>query len=430
MSNEDIGGICLLLVLLVLSAFFSSAETAYSTVNRIRIKNLAEEGNSRAVTVTKITEHYSRMISAVLIGNNLVNIFASSLVTRMTIGWFGNRAVGIASGILTLVILIFCEVTPKTMASALSEKLALLYARPIWFLMTVARPLIFLVNGISKGLLILLRVDPNAGRGQITEQELRSWLDVGEEAGVLEDEEHSMLMNVFDFWDAQAKDVMVPRADMVMVDTEDTYETVNTIFRRTKFSRLPVYEEDRANIIGIINFKDFIYQPKNTSFQIKDIMYEPYYTIETKGISDLLTEMRENLASMSVVVDEYGAAVGIVTIEDLLEELVGEIRDEYDDDEQYRILRKGKNTWIIRGSVNLDDVNDTIGTHLASEDYDSIGGYIIGKLERLPEAGEEVVTDEGEVLRVERIDKNRILKVRLTIPEKPGDKEENSKSDE
>ena len=430
MSNEDIGGICLLLILLALSAFFSSAETAYSTVNRIRIKTMAEEGNSRAVTVTKITEHYSRMISAVLIGNNLVNIFASSLVTRMTIGWFGNRGVGIASGILTLVILIFCEVTPKTMASALSEKLALLYARPIWFLMTVARPLIFLVNGISKGLLILLRVDPNAGRGQITEQELRSWLDVGEEAGVLEDEEHSMLMNVFDFWDAQAKDVMVPRADMVMVDTEDTYETVNTIFRRTKFSRLPVYEEDRANIIGIINFKDFIYQPKNTSFQIKDIMYEPYYTIETKGISDLLTEMRENLASMSVVVDEYGAAVGIVTIEDLLEELVGEIRDEYDDDEQYRILRKGKNTWIIRGSVNLDDVNDTIGTHLASEDYDSIGGYIIGKLERLPEAGEEVMTDEGEVLRVERIDKNRILKVRLTIPEKPGDKEENSKSDE
>ena len=430
MSSDDIGGICLLIVLLMLSAFFSSAETAYSTVNRIRIKTLAGEGNSRAVTVTKITEHYSRMISAVLIGNNLVNIFAAALVTRMTISWFGNRAVGIASGILTLVILIFCEVTPKTLAAAQSEKLALLYARPIWFLMTVARPLIFLVNGASKGLLILLRVDPNAGRGQITEQELRSWLDVGEEAGVLEDDEHSMLMNVFDFWDAQAKDVMVPRADMVMVDTEDTYETVNTIFRRTKFTRLPVYEEDRANIVGIINFKDSIYQSKNTSFQIKDVMYEPYYTIETKGISDLLTEMRENSASMSVVVDEYGAAVGIVTIEDLLEELVGEIRDEYDDDEQYRILRKGKNTWIIRGSVNLDDVNDTIGTHLSSEDYDSIGGYIIGKLEKLPEAGEEVVTDDGEVLRVERIDKNRILKVRLTIPGTRSDEEENEKTDE
>ena len=430
MSNEDVSGICLLLVLLVLSAFFSSAETAYSTVNRIRIKTLAEEGNTRAVTVTKITEHYSRMISAVLIGNNLVNIFASSLVTRLTIGWFGSRAVGAASGILTLVVLIFCEVTPKTMASVEAEKLALLYSRPIWFLMTIARPLIFLVNGISKGLLILFRIDPGSGRGQITEQELRSWLDVGEEAGVLEDDEHSMLMNVFDFWDAQAKDVMVPRADMVMVDTEDTYETVNTIFRRTKFTRLPVYEEDRANIIGIINFKDFVYQPKGTAFQVRDIMYEPYYTIETKGISDLLPEMRENSASMAVVVDEYGAAVGILTIEDMLEELVGEIRDEYDDDEQYRILRKGKNTWIIRGSVNLDDVNDTIGTSLASEDYDSIGGYIIGKLERLPEAGDEVVTDSGEVLRVERIDKNRILKVKLTLPEEHPGGEEKNETDE
>ena len=417
MSNEDIASLCLLAVLLLLSAFFSSAETAFSTVNRIRIKTLADEGNTKAETVIRITDHYSRMISAVLIGNNLVNIFASSLVTSLTIHQFGSRMIGIASGLLTLVILIFCEVTPKTMAASQSEKLALAYARPIWFLMTVARPLIFLVNGLSRLVMILFRIDPNAGRAQITEQELRSWLDVGEQAGVLEDDEHSMLMNVFDFWDAQAKDVMVPRADMVMVSTDDTYETVSTIFRRTKYTRLPVYEEDRGNVVGIINFKDFVYQPRNDSFQVRDIMYDPYFTIETKRISDLLPEMRENQASMSVVLDEYGAALGILTIEDLLEELVGEIRDEYDDDEKYRILRKGKNTWIIRGSVNLDDVNDAVGTHLVSEDSDSIGGYIIGKLERLPEAGEEVVTPDGEVLRVERISKNRILKVRLSIPE-------------
>lgn len=419
MASDDAIQLLILVILLLLSAFFSSAETSMTTVNKIRIKALADEGNKRAVTLLKIVDQTGKMLSAILIGNNIVNITASSLATTLAINLFGSQAVGIVTGVMTLLVLIFGEITPKTMASAHAEQIALAYSGIIWPMMNIMTPVIFIVNKLSSLVLRLLRVDPDTAAAPMTEQELRTLVDVSHEDGVIESEEKQMIYNVFDFGDSQAKDVMVPRADMVSVSLSDSYETISSVFRSEKFTRLPVYENDKDNIVGIINIKDFLFVDDREHFQASSIMYEPYFTYEYKKTSELMVEMREKSVSLTIVLDEYGAAVGMVTLEDLLEELVGEIRDEYDEDEKNLIRPLGHLEYLIEGSVKLDDINDALGLHLYSEDYDSIGGYIIGQLDHLPSPGETVHTEDGLTLKVERMSKNRIDKVHLYLPEEP-----------
>ncbi len=419
MASDDAIQLLILVILLLLSAFFSSAETSMTTVNKIRIKALADEGNKRAVTLLKIVDQTGKMLSAILIGNNIVNITASSLATTLAISLFGSQAVGIVTGVMTLLVLIFGEITPKTMASAHAEQIALAYSGIIWPMMNIMTPVIFIVNKLSSLVLRLLRVDPDTAAAPMTEQELRTLVDVSHEDGVIESEEKQMIYNVFDFGDSQAKDVMVPRADMVSVSLSDSYETISSVFRSEKFTRLPVYENDKDNIVGIINIKDFLFVDDREHFQASSIMYEPYFTYEYKKTSELMVEMREKSVSLTIVLDEYGAAVGMVTLEDLLEELVGEIRDEYDEDEKNLIRPLGHLEYLIEGSVKLDDINDALGLHLYSEDYDSIGGYIIGQLDHLPSPGETVHTEDGLTLKVERMSKNRIDKVHLYLPEEP-----------
>ena len=419
MASDDAIQLLILVILLLLSAFFSSAETSMTTVNKIRIKALADEGNKRAVTLLKIVDQTGKMLSAILIGNNIVNITASSLATTLAISLFGSQAVGIVTGVMTLLVLIFGEITPKTMASAHAEQIALAYSGIIWPMMNIMTPVIFIVNKLSSLVLRLLRVDPDTAAAPMTEQELRTLVDVSHEDGVIESEEKQMIYNVFDFGDSQAKDVMVPRADMVSVSLSDSYETISSVFRSEKFTRLPVYENDKDNIVGIINIKDFLFVDDREHFQASSIMYEPYFTYEYKNTSELMVEMREKSVSLTIVLDEYGAAVGMVTLEDLLEELVGEIRDEYDEDEKNLIRPLGHLEYLIEGSVKLDDINDALGLHLYSEDYDSIGGYIIGQLDHLPSPGETVHTEDGLTLKVERMSKNRIDKVHLYLPEEP-----------
>ncbi|MDD2958989.1 MAG: hemolysin family protein [Lachnospiraceae bacterium] len=417
MASEDAIQICLLIVLLFFSAFFSSAETSMTTVNKIRIKSLAEEGNKKAQILLKIIDQSGKMLSAILIGNNIVNISASSLATTIAIRFFGNTAVGIVTGIMTLLVLVFGEITPKTMATIYSEKIALAYSSIIWYLMRIMTPLIFIVDHLSMLFLKLLHVDPNAGNNAMTEQELRTLVDVSHEDGVIESEERQMIYNVFDFGDAQAKDIMVPRADMVSVSVTDSYETIIQVFREQKFSRLPVYENDKDNIVGIINIKDFLFCEEKDRFQAADVMYEPYFTYEFKKTAELMVEMREKSISLTIVLDEYGAAIGMITLEDLLEELVGEIRDEYDEDEKDLIQKINDREYLIEGSVKLDDINDALGLSLESDDYDSIGGYIIGQLDHLPAEGEAVKTEDGLLLKVDVMEKNRIGKVHLYLPE-------------
>ena len=401
----------------MLSAFFSSAETALITVNRIRMRTLAEDGNKRAATVLRITDNSGKMLSAILIGNNIVNLSASSLATSLAIKIWGSVGAGIATGILTVLILIFGEISPKTLATVNSEKLALTYANVIEVLMKILTPVIFIINKLANRICKLFGVDPNADTQKMTEEELRTIVDVSKESGVIESEEHTMINNVFDFGDSTAKDVMIPRIDMVTVDKEATYEEVMEVFKDCMYTRIPVFEEDKDNIIGLINIKDFILVEDKAKFKISDILRQAYYTYEFKKTADLLVEMRQKCFNVAFVLNEYGGTAGMITLEDLLEEIVGEIRDEYDSDEEQLIQKMQDRTYLVEGSMKLSDINDELGTDLQSEDYDSIGGLIIEHLDRVPEDGAQIVTDQGIRLQVQGVSQNRILKVIMELPE-------------
>lgn len=408
--------IIILIILLLFSGLFSSAETSLTTVNKIRMRSLAEDGNKRAKKVIAITEDSGKMLSAILIGNNIVNLSASSITTSIAY-MFGGSAVAIATGIITLLILIFGEISPKTLATIHSEKLALFYAYPVDFVMKIMTPFIIIINSLSRVVLFILRVNPNAKPDTMTESELRTIVDVSHEDGVIESEEKEMIYNVFDMGDAKAKDVMVPRVHMTFADVNSTYEELIDIFREDKFTRLQVYEETTDNVIGTINMKDLLLFDNKKEFHIRDILREAYFTYEYKSISELLVEMREASFNIAIVLDEYGETAGLITLEDLLEEIVGEIRDEYDENEEEDFKEINKFEYIVEGSINLDDLNDELNTELESEDYDSLGGFIIERLDRLPELHDEVTTVDGIRLVVESLDKNRVEKVHIYLPE-------------
>ena len=415
MDSGDVTQLIILIILLVLSAFFSSAETALTTVNRIRIRSLADEGNKNAKTVLKITDDSGKMLSAILIGNNIVNLSAASLTTSLAYS-LGGSTVAIANAALTIVILLFGEITPKTMATIHAEKLSLAYAKVINFVMLIATPVIFLINGLSRGVLILLRVDPDAKNNIMTETELRTIVDVSHEDGVIESDEREMINNVFDLGDAKAKDVMVPRVHMTFADVDSTYEELIDIFREDKFTRLPVFEETTDNVIGTINMKDLLLYDNKKEFHIRDILREAYFTYEYKNISELLVEMRQASFNIAIVLDEYGETAGLITLEDLLEEIVGEIHDEYDENEEDFIQEISSTEYKIEASMNLDDLNDRLDLSLESEDYDSLGGFIIEQLDRFPEVGDSITTESGIRLVVETLDKNRIETVHMYLP--------------
>ncbi|WP_336624545.1 MULTISPECIES: hemolysin family protein [Hungatella] len=415
LDSSDYIQLLILILLIGLSAFFSSAETALTTVNKIRIRNLAEAGDKSAVTLTKVLEDQGKMLSAILVGNNVVNLTASSMSTTLAMNIWSNKAVGIATGVLTLVILVFGEISPKTISTLYSEKISLKYAKIIYLFMTVMTPVIYAVNVLSSGFLRLVHVDPNRKQEAITEDELRTIVEVSHEEGVIESEEKKIINNVFDFGDSVAKDIMVPRIDMAMVEVGATYDELIDIFREEKYTRMPVYEETTDNVIGIINMKDVLLIDRNEEFHVRDLLREPLYTYEYKNTAELMVEMRQTSNNMIIVLDEYGATAGMITLEDLLEEIVGEIRDEYDEDEEQELVEVGPGEYVVEGSMKLDDLNDLLDLELESEDYDSIGGLIIGQLDRLPEEGESVVCD-GIRLVVDRLDKNRIDRVHMYLP--------------
>ncbi len=404
MDASGVIQLCCLVILIILSGFFSSAETAFSTVNQVRIRALEEEGNKRAVRVGKILTNYSKFLSAVLIGNNIVNLSASALAT--TLAMRVNLAVGIATGILTIVVLICGEIVPKTWAMCSSEKISLAYSGIIYAMMQVLTPVIFVVDKLANFILRLMHIDANK-KNTMTQAELKTYVDVSHEDGVIESEERKMIYNVFDFSDAQAKDIMIPRINMISVSVDAGYDEVMSVFRESMYTRLPVYEEDKDNLIGFINIKDFILAENSDEFQVRNILRQAHYTYELKDVSDLLYELKAQTTNVTFVLNEYGATVGMITLEDLLEELVGEIRDEYDADEENLIQEKGERTWLIEGSMKLIDINEQLNTSLESEDYDSIGGLIIEALDRLPEDGESVILADGTQLQVQGLEQNK-----------------------
>ena len=425
---SDTYQIIILLILLALSAFFSSNETALMSVNKIRLRSLADEGNKRAAMALDILENQTpKLLSAILIGNNIVNISASSLATTLAYS-FGGYMVSIVTVILTVLILIFGEITPKNYATINSEKITLRYIPVFKFLMTIMTPVIFIINLFSRGVMRLMRVDPDAASKAMTEEELRTIVDVSHEDGVIESDEKEMIYNVFDLGDATAKDIMVPRVHVTFADVESTYDELIDIFREDKFTRLPVYKDSQNNIVGIINMKDLLLYDKNEEFVIDHFLRKPHFTYETKSISDLLVEMKDSTFNIAIVLDEYGDMAGLITLEDILEEIVGEIHDEYDEKEDELVQKISDREYIIEGSMHLDDVNDHLDTELDSEDYDSLGGFFIEHLDRLPVAGDEVITEDGIRLIVEKLDKNRIEKVHVYLPEKDPETLDNTES--
>lgn len=406
----------LLILLLILSAFFSSAETAFTTVSKIRMRSLADEGDKRAGLVLRITDNSPKMLSAILIGNNLVNISASSLATTLAISLFGSAGAGIATGILTLLILIFGEISPKTMATIRSEKMSLRYCKIIWALMNVLTPVIFIINALASVFLRLLRVDPSEKNKVMTERELRTIVEVSHESGVIEQEEKQIINNVFDFGDAKAQEVMVPRIDMTYIRINSTYDEILEVYRKDMFTRLPVCEESTDDIVGILNMKDLLLCDR-AHFSLPETMREPYFTYERKNTAELFMEMRESSINIAIVLDDYGTTAGLITLEDLLEEIVGEIRDEYDDDEEDPLQKLSDREYLVTGSMNLEDFSNSLRLHLMSDDYDSIGGYMIGLLDHLPKIRESVTTPDGIFMQVIAKEKHRIEKIYIRLPE-------------
>lgn len=406
-----------LIILLMLSAFFSSAETALTSVSKISLMSLANEGNKRAGLVIRIKDNSPKMLSAILIGNNIVNISASALSTTLAISISGNGLVGIATGILTVLVLIFGEITPKTLATIHSLKLALSFAPVINFLMYVLTPVIVIINFLANGFMYLLGVRKKDVNSTYTEAELRTIVSVSHEEGVIESDEKQIINNLFDFGDALAKDVMIPRIDMTCVSIDSTYYEILEIFRQEKYTRFPVYDGSTDNVIGIINVKDLLLFNQDEAFKVNDILRDPFYTYEFKKVSDLMTELRKTSNNIAIVLDEYGSTVGIITLEDLLEEIVGEIKDEYDADEDEALKKIADNTYVLEGVTRLDDVNDMLGTTFSSDEYESIAGIIIEALDKLPDEGDYVNIDDVKLV-VKTVDKNRIETVELTLPEK------------
>lgn len=406
--------VIILVILLIGSGFFSASETALMSLSKIRIRYMQQEGVKGAKLVSSLIENPNKLLSSILVGNNVVNIAATSISTSLFIGLMkGSEGVAVATAVMTILVLIFGEITPKSIAANNSEKVALFVARPIKFIIFILTPIVWVFNLITGFIFKVIGLENKGAQPYITEEELRTMVNVSHEEGVLEIEEREIINNVFQFGDMQAKNAMIQRIDMVAIDVEDSYDEIIELFKNEKLSRMPVYEENIDDIIGILNIKDVIFldDEEIENFDIKKYIREPFFTYEFKKIAQLLEEMKIEKTQMAIVVDEYGGTSGLITVEDLIEVIVGDIDDEYDDeDDEIQVIKEDE--YIVEGSTKITDVNELIGVRLESEEFDSIGGFIIGHLNRLPEE-EEVVEVDDIRFCIESIDKNRIKKIRI-----------------
>lgn len=414
-STANILQIGLLVVLLLSSGFFSASETSLMSLSKIRIRYMEDEGVKGAKLVGSLIEKSSDLLSSILVGNNIVNIAATSVSTSLFINIFGDGGVAIATAVMTVLVLIFGEITPKTIAANSPEKIAVAVSKPISIIMKITKPIVWVFNLLTGIIFKIMGIDNDGVKPFITEEELKAMVNVSHEEGVLEMEEREIINNVFQFGDMQAKEAMIQRLDMVAIDIEDSYDEIIELFKSEKLSRLPVYQESIDDIVGILNIKDIIFlsDEEIENFDIKDYVREAFFTYEFKKITQLLEEMKKEKTQMAIVVDEYGGTAGLLTIEDLVEVIVGDIDDEYDEEEE-EIVKINDNEYLVEGSTKISDVNEQLGINLESEEFDSIGGFIIGYLKRIPEEN-EIIEVEDVKFKVESIDKNRINKIRIFV---------------
>ncbi len=411
---SDTQQILLLIAFLCLSAFFSASETALMSLSRIRLRHMVDEGIKGADLVQRLVDNPSRLLGAILLGNNIVNIGASALATSLAIKYFGNTGVGIATGIMTILVLIFGEITPKSLAAGSSEKVALKVARFISIVTMILNPIITVLINITNLIILMLGGKVDRQKTFFTVEEIKTMINVSHEEGVLEEEEKKLIHNVFEFGDLQVSDVMTPRTDIVAIKMNSSYDEIAKVFKENRFSRLPIYQDKIDKIIGVVHLRDLIFcDLDRNSFDINNYIKEAYFTYEFKGVADLFAEMRSKKAPFAIALDEYGGTAGIVTMDDLVQEIVGDIRDEYDkSDIEVEIINA--NEYIVKGTAKIEVINEVIGLHIESENFDSIGGFAVGLFGRLPKAGEYI---EYENIRfvVNSIDKNRIENLKIML---------------
>lgn len=404
-----------LIILLVGSGFFSASETAFMSLNKIKLRNMEESGVKKVKLLLKLLEDESKLLTTILIGNNIVNIAASSLATSLFMDIYDGASAGIAIAtfVMTLLVLIFGEITPKSISNNDPEKVALAIVKPLSLMVFLLTPFVRIFDGIRSLIFKVLRIEDKSTQPTITEEELKTLVTVSHEEGVIECEEHEIINNVFKFGDKQAKEAMINRLDIVAVSKDCSYRELMDTFKEEKFTRMPVYDETIDSMVGLINIKDIIFidDSEKENFNIERYIREPFYTYEYKKISELLEDMKKEKVQLAIVVDEYGATSGLITIENLLEEIVGDIEDEYDQEEEV-ITKVSENEYIVDGSVSIDEVNEVLELDLKSEDFDSIGGYLIEKVNGFPELNQNIEL-EDLVFIIEDIDKVKINKIRI-----------------
>lgn len=415
MDPNSIIQILSLIILIGLSAFFSSSETALTTLSPYKVRQLKDKKVKNAGFLEKVLEEPSKMITTILVGNNIVNIGASAIATVFFTKLYGGSKGSILSTVvMTILVLIFGEITPKSLAQINPEPMALRSSGIILVLKKILTPLIYLL-GIITNFLIRVLGGKNAGEDKITKEEIRTIVDVSEEQGILMDEETSFINNVLDIKEDQALSIMTPRTSVSALDIECSHQELFDFIQENNFSRIPVYRENIDHIVGVLHLKDLVLPlEKHKSIKIEDYLHEPYFGYEYMPVIDLFRQMRQRNVSLSIIVDEYGGTSGIVSIEDIVEEFLGEIDDEYDQENPF--IKLEKNHYRIDPELRIDEVNETFGLNLESENYDSIGGWVMEQLERLPVEGDEV--KKGKTLFiVKKMDKRKIESLDLILLE-------------
>lgn len=401
--------IILIAITVIFSAYFSATETAFSSLNKTRLKAMAEKGNKRAQKTLRLAENYDKLISTILVGNNIVNIACASIGTMLFVEIMGEQSgPAISTLVITIIVLIFGEITPKSIAKDIPERFAMFATPLISVLIFVLTPVNYLFSQWKKLASKIIKDDEDA---KMSQEELLMIVDEVTEEGSLDDDEGDLIKNAIEFAEQEARDILTHRVDLEAVAIDEEKEEIAKIFTKTKLSRLLVYEESIDNIIGVIHLKDFFTEKGITKKPIKDIMATPVFVQEYEKINDLLKRLQKNKTHMAVVIDEYGGTLGIVTMEDILEELVGEIWDEYDVVEE-DFVEIGENVYDVDGSASFDDFCDFFDIEEESDNV-SVGGWVTELLGKLPEVG-DAVTFENLKLVVTEVDSHRVENVEVT----------------
>ena len=412
MDSHSIGLILALIVLVALSAFFSATETAYMSLNRVRIKNMASDGDRRARRVMKLLDSYDRLLATVLIGNNIVNISSASIATVLFVSFFKNNGATVSTVVMTVVVLIFGEITPKSLAKEAADSFALKVSGPVTVLNTLFFPLSFLLIHLKSAVSRLIRVEKSGG---ITEDELLTLVDEAEQDGGIDSGEKELFHNVIEFTDLDAGDILTPRIDVVAIDIGETPAALQKLFEETGFSRIPVYRETIDNIVGVVNEKDFHRHLRGTENTIESILQPALFIPPSVKISELLKQLQQKKVHIAVVVDEFGGTEGIVTIEDIVEELVGEIWDEHDT--VTAGMRKiGENTFAVPASTELSEFFERFGVE-EETDVSTVNGWVTAHIGKIPAVG-DTFDFENLTVTVTATDEQRASEIKVTVHEK------------